>query len=345
MEFDRLSFQRQVASRSAPLMFALALTFLVCQAILVVLLVDVPNLNESAIVTIDPQSPAAAQIRDSWSEAAMDHRLQRGAAWTMAAIWSVVILESLLHWCTRPWTVAMRKFHWFGVLFCFCPSLRMCARSPEMGERLWLPGIGWRRSNKRLRRRLERLFSVPMIAIAMMIMPILIIEFFMKAQVAQYTWLRIMLHAGTGIIWLAFALEFILMVSVAEKKLIYCKEHWIDLAIIVLPLFSFLRSLQLLRATGITQALRIPTLTKFARVYRLRGTAVKALRAMVLLELLHRILGGNVDRKIEKLQRQLAEAETEAKDLRRKISKLERNRREELDQDRAEDQPGSGGLA
>ena len=66
----------------------------------------------------------------------------------------------------------------------------------------------------------------------MMILPILVIEYVFTAQVAQYAWLRLLLHVGTGVIWFAFAVEFILMVSVAEKKLAYCKKHWVDLAII-----------------------------------------------------------------------------------------------------------------
>ena len=106
-----------------------------------------------------------------------------------------------------------------------------------MRQRLWLPGLGWRQANKRLRERLERKFGIPMILIALMIMPVLIVEFFMKSQVAQYGWLRMLLHVSTGVIWFAFAGEFILMVSVAEKKVAYCKKHWIDLAIILLPLF------------------------------------------------------------------------------------------------------------
>lgn len=312
-------------------MFSLALVFLICQAILVVLWVDVPNLSENAIIAIDPDSPQAALLLDSLEEEVIDHRIQDGTLMVMLVIWPIVILESVFHWLSRPWDEATRKYHWFTLLFCLCPSLRMCARSPEMQERLWMPGIGWRRSNKRLRRRLQRHFSMPMIVIALMIMPVLIVEFFMKAQVAQYTWLRLTLHISTGIIWFAFASEFILMVSVAEKKWVYCKDHWVDLAIIVLPLFSFLRSLQFLRATGIAQTLRLPMLTKFARVYRLRGTAIKALRAFILLELLQRIFGGDVDKKIEKLKLQLEEVEAEAKEIRRHISRLERQSLDDSD--------------
>lgn len=329
---------QQIARLTAPLMFSLALVFLICQAVLVVLWVDVPNLSENAIIALDPDATVAMDLLGT---DVVDHRIQEYTIAVMMLIWPIVALESLFHWATRTWASETRRFHWFGLLFCICPSLRMCARSPEMRERLWLPAIGWRHANKRLRRRLERQFSIPMIVIAMMIMPVLIIEFFMKAQVAEYTWLRIILHIGTGVIWFAFAAEFILMVSVAEKKLEYCKDHWIDLAIIVLPLFSFLRSLQFLRATRISQTLRIPMLTRFARVYRLRGTAIKALRALILLEFFHRIAGNNLDRRIVKLQRQLEDVEAEAKEIRRKISKLERQKSERVESDSSVDEAAS----
>ncbi len=193
-----------------------------------------------------------------------------------------------------------------------------------MGERLWLHGWGWRRADKRLRSRLERKFSVPMIVIALMIMPILIVEFFLKAQVAQYAWLRLLLHLGTGVIWFAFAFEFILMVSVAEKKLDYCKRHWLDLAIILLPLVSFLRSMRVLRATRAAKMMRLQKITKLARVYRLRGTAVKAIKALIILEVFQRLMSGNPQRTIDKLQRRVDELEDEAKQLRRKISRIRR---------------------
>ncbi len=315
-----------IATRSAPLMFVLSLAFLVCQAILVVVWVDVPNLSENAIEAIEASSPDAAEMLASLSKDIVDDRIQDATIFVMLAIWPIVIFEAVLHWITRPWNSETRKFHVFALLFCLCPSLRMCARSPEMRERLWLPGLGWRQANKRLRDRLERHFGMPMIMIALMIMPVLIVEFFMKSQVAQYSWLRMLLHVSTGVIWFAFAAEFILMVSVADKKIAYCKKNWIDLAIIVLPLFSFLRSLRLLRATRVTNALRLQQLTKMARVYRLRGTAVKALRALILLEFFHRFISNDVDRKIEKLKAQLADVESEAKEIRRKIARLERER-------------------
>jgi voltage-gated potassium channel len=263
------------------------------------------------------------------SQDVVDHRIARVTSIVMLGVWVIVVLEAAYHWITRPWDPSMRKFHGFSLLFCICPSLRMCARSPEMNHRLWLPGLGWRQPNHRLRKRLQRRFSIPMITIALLIMPVLVIEFFMKDQVAQHTSLRTVLHMGTGIIWFAFAFEFILMVSVAEKKLAYCKKHWIDLAIIALPIFSFMRSFQWLRATRVSKLLKLKQVTQLARVYRLRGTAVKTLRALILLDLAQRFLQRDPNRAIEKLSRRLVDVETEAKVIRRKITKLQRLRDQE----------------
>jgi len=314
--------RRRVAWYTAPPMFFLSLTFLVCQAILVVFWVDMPNLNESALASLNPIQRGDSRIRQLLAQHGGDHRLQRAAVGLIICIWPIVIVESIWHWASRPWDRAIRKYHFFTLLFCLCPSLRMCARCPEMHERIWLPMLKWRQPNRRLRRRLQRRFSLPMIGISLLIMPVLIVEFFMQAQVAQYVWLRMFLHIGTGVIWFAFALEFILMVSIAKKKLKYCKQHWVDIAIIALPLLSMLRSLQLVRSTSL---LRLPMLTKLARVYRLRGTAVKVFNGLLVLEFFHRALGGDPERRIARLQEQLADVELQAKELRRKIVKLERD--------------------
>ncbi|TWU43414.1 hypothetical protein Q31b_24530 [Novipirellula aureliae] len=304
-----------IAVHTAPVMFWLALIFLVCQAVLIVIWVDVPNLREnlSANVSEPVISSGAGMVT-----------IESFAIRLMQLIWPIVIAESIFHWLTRPWNRQTRSFHFFSLLIAICPSLRMCAKSLQMGERIWLPSLGWRKADARMRRRLERRFSMPMIGIALLIMPVLIVEWFMKTQVADYRWLRFALHFSTGMIWFCFAAEFILMVSLAEKKFQYCRKHWIDLAIIILPLFSFLRSLRLLRATGITKLVRLSQLNQVARMYRLRGTAMRVARAMVLLDLIERMLHTSPEKSLIKLRRQHDELENQVKLIRRKIRRLER---------------------
>ena len=316
---------RRVTARSAVAMFALSMAFLMCIAVLVVLWVDVPLLSDQRVVSGNDSSAmlraAAGPGLQPLSPTA--HRMEQLVLLCIACIWPLVILESLFHLVTRPWTPAMRRYHLFSLAFCVCPPLRMYARSPELGNRLWLPKWGWRKGDRALECELQRFFSIPMIVIALMILPVLVTEHFFRAQVDQYAWLRALLHIGTGVIWFAFAAEFILMVSVAEKKWAYVRANWLDLAIILLPVVSFLRSLRIVRVTRLAQLARAQQLTKMARVYRLRGTAMKAFRALVLLELFHRLTGSDPQRRLRRLRDQLQEKQQEVHRLQREIAHIE----------------------
>jgi hypothetical protein len=163
-----------------------------------------------------------------------------------------------------------------------------------------------------------------MIFIALAILPVLLIEVGMKNQVAARPWLQFVLHLSLGIIWFAFATEFIVMVSVAEKKIRYCKEHWLDIAIILLPLISFLRSLRVVRATRVARLARIQQITKMSRLYRLRGLAMRTLRALLLLKIVNRILRISPETQLKRLREQLRDKKTEIKLLRMQIAELEK---------------------
>jgi len=334
---SQADIQRAIAEYLAPGMFAVSLLFLFCQSVLVVILVDMPNFSEHAGAAMDPSSSTSSWLREIASTNGVELAIYDLSVRLIWILWPIVVAEAVFHWVTRPWDKQTRKLHLFSFLFCVCPSLRMCARSHEKGNRLWLPVLGWRYPNRRLRARLERHFSLPMIAIAFLILPVLVVEFFLHDQVEDSTVLWSLLHVGTGAIWLAFAIEFILMVSVAEKKIAYCKEHWLDLAILLLPLISFLRSVQFIRATN---ALRLPQLTKMLRVYRMRGTAVKALRGLIVLDLFSRFFQPDAEQVVEKLQQELREAEGKVRLIRRKLTKLEG----ELEKEKSlKQEQGSGG--
>lgn len=360
----------RIARWTAPVLFATSVVFLVCQAILIVIWVDVPSLRENTVALgepptnervtskivndslpleslattqalpvvmpetepaeIEPAEKAAPRLGPTTPA---QRTIERFALGTMFFVWPIVIIETVYHWIIRPKTRAMRWFHFFGVLFCICPSLRMCARSVEMDGRLWLPGMSWRRPDRRLRRRLEQHFSIPMVGIALLILPVLVVEFLLKDQVARYGALRLALHVGTGVIWFAFAAEFILMVSIADKKLTYIRKNWVDLAIIILPFFSFLRSMQAVRGSRLAKLAKIPQLTKLARAYRLRGTVLKAFRALVLLDVSTRLLRTTPEKQLTRLRAELEATQREERLIRFMIARLEREIHEASDPD------------
>ncbi|OYP32244.1 hypothetical protein [Rhodopirellula sp. MGV] len=313
---DVKSWRRWFAGRNEVLMFSLALIHLICVAILVVIWVDMPGLRQRAVEVLGEAN---------LDEPSLFHYVfivEVVVLWVMGGIWCAIVAESVAHWLTRPWDAEMRKHHLQGLLFCLCPAMRMGARSPEMHGRIWLPGFGWRQGGKRLQRQLERKFSVPMMIVALLIMPILIVEFFLKDQVAAYGWLRLFLHMGTGVIWFAFAAEFILMVSISDAKIQYCKEHWIDLAIILIPLVSFLRSLSLARTMRLSNLVRFQQLSNAMRAYRLRGIAIKAFRVLVLFDVIERVWRPDCQKRIEKLEAELEELEKQSRLLRQRIARL-----------------------
>jgi len=127
------------------------------------------------------------------------------------------------------------------------------------------------------------------------------------------SWLEIAMWFLTALIWFSFAFEFILLVSLAEKKLAFCKKNWINLVIILLPLLAFLRSLQLFRF------LRMAKAGKLMRAYRLRGLLARVVKLAVVFNLIDRMLSRNPDKYNAHLQEKISEKEAELNELKRKL--------------------------
>ena len=260
-------------------MFGLSVAFLAVLSAIVVLWVDVPMMYEPLPEEAAEKTAQASgnfQPSPSLSLRAVvrtEQALEAGSTCVkiLGGLWLVFVIEFVFQYLVRDRDQPFWRTHVSGLLICFCPPLRLCARNQEMNGKIWLPGLRWRKVNASLRARLERMLSVPMILIALAILPVLLIEFGMRHQVAAHRWLQITLHVSLGVIWFAFAAEFIVMLSVADKKLRYCKGHWIDIAIILLPFVSFLRSLRIVRATRVARLARVEQLVRMSRLYRLRG--------------------------------------------------------------------------
>jgi len=270
----------------------------------------------------------------------------------LALLWPVFLFEALVHLIGRTprW-----KQH---LAYCLCPPLRLGARDAFTGQRVWLPRLGWTIVNGDLEERMDRALNAPMILIALCVVPLLALDYYqpehhplvhhlhdaivapsavpapppspspslppaLKARLApvlawaQLPSVRFATRIGEALIWAAFALEFMVMIAVVERKLKYCLKHWIDILVIVLPLVAFLRSLRLVRLARLNQVGR------FTRLYRLRGSVVRAQRGMVVASIVERKLFRNPQKQLAKLQDTLAEKEREVETLRAQIRELE----------------------
>ena len=159
----------------------------------------------------------------------------RSLCWiTLGLLYICLIAETVAH--SLAGSNNMRQHLWYLVI----PFSRLCPRDHVDGSHAWVVGMGWKRTTPRFEKYLGRVYSGPMIVIALMVLPVVGAELYWKDSITS-TW-RFVIQTATGLIWMAFVFEFFLMVTVVEKKLRYCKQNWIDIVVIVLPLIAFLRA-------------------------------------------------------------------------------------------------------
>ena len=202
------------------------------------------------------------------------------------------------------------------LLFCLLPPLRLAARDVATGKRIWLPATGWIEVNDQLEQRVVRTFSGPMILIALGMVPLLALEFIWGHVIKNNAMIELVVDFGTAVIWAAFTVEFVLMASIVKKRLRYCKDHWIDLAIILAPMLAFARLMRLGRL------LRVQTVVRTTRVYRLRGLAMRAYRAVLLLEMIEKVHHGKPEKRLARLEERLAENREEARRIEEEIARV-----------------------
>jgi len=137
---------------------------------------------------------------------------------------------------------------------------------PPPGVRhLRLPGRRLLVCDDRLRRRVAATFHRPMIVLALLILPLLAVEFlFLQDRAAvRGTFLWWAATIGFAVIWLAFLLEFTIKVAIAESRVEYVRRNWLDLVIILVP---------------VLRPLRVASLARTSRVFTLRGVGMKLAR-------------------------------------------------------------------
>ena len=236
--------------------------------------------------------------------------------YTLIGIWTIFLLE----WLYRA--IKFNVFHTrnqglLGIAAVIIPPLRILLHPSTTPEYLWVPFVGWVRPSKQLRLRMESNFSGPMMIVALILLPLLAMEFIFATQIGTRRWIWDLIDLGTRVVWLAFAVEFLVMVSVAKKRLNYCKKHWVDIAIILLPLLSFMRAFRLLRLGHLAK------LQSASRVYRIRGVGYRILRALMILRILESRSHRFAKKRLEHLHKTVKAKEEEIEDLQVEIRQLE----------------------
>ena len=249
----------------------------------------------------------------------------------LVILWPIIAIEAWIAFAVRdrlirPLVPALVRAAFITII----PPMRMAMPCPYTG-RLWIPTWGWCDRGLELEERLDRAFHVPMLVFALLILPVLAFEFVRADEVKSDPLMALALHVSVAIIWIAFATEFLIKVSSVRHPFKYSRERWLDLAIVVLPMLEFLLTsfadlAPLARLLRLSRAAAPEQLARMGQMYRLRGLLIKGWRAVLVLRVVGRLSGNSEERQLQKLEREIAEAEealtilrSQAAELRKKL--------------------------
>ncbi len=101
--------------------------------------------------------------------------------------------------------------------------------------------------------RLERLTEVPLLILALLLVPLLVLP-----QVAELDpWLEDAFLAADWFIWAAFAADLAAKTFVARDRIGFLRSHWLEVVMVILPFLRPLRLARLLRWTRVLVALGV----------------------------------------------------------------------------------------
>lgn len=213
-----------------------------------------------------------------------------------------------------------------AILILLFPPYRIGRTHPVSGL-VWLPRLGWLPVGKESFDRIDRGFGTPMLFVAILILPVLILEYTQADLVKESHGLSLVLDLGVAVIWVAFALEFLLESSVAPKTGKYLKEKWLDAAIVILPMLEFVLT-RLVDAAPLARLLRLgralspEQIARMQKLYRLRGLLMKAWAAFLLLGGMNRLFGQAAQKRLRVVEDRMLELETELAELRKEAEEL-----------------------
>lgn len=243
--------------------------------------------------------------------------------WGMLVLWNLYFVETWLHW--QAGAKHLRQH----LLICCFPPLRLGGRDHLCGKTVWIPGMGWKWAGDELANEIDLKLSYAMIVVAMLVLPLLLVEFIYLEQIQNNRAFGLVIQVAQAFIWFAFASEFLLMISLVSKRLQFVKTHWLDFAIICLPMIAFMRIFRL------GSAARITKLSRTARVFRVRGLAMRAWRAILILQIVDRIINRNPEKRLTLLQEQLREKKLEIEELEAEVAILTERLRVQADASRS----------
>jgi len=241
----------------------------------------------------------------------------------LLALWSLLIIERVLYliFCQyKTW-----KSFFACLVIMLLPPLRLTSRRCHQQHYIWF--FDWHLITPNLYHWLEKTFLFPILIISFFMMPFWITGIFFHDKLITYPILYHIHHLGNALIWGLFVCEFIIMISLATRTKDYLVKHWLELLIILLPLFALARLFVVAQyATFYKQVyvIKLAKLQKMLNIYRARSVIHRLFRILVIIDLFKRFYQPRKPEKYLKiLQQKLDEKEKEIIELKNKIQETE----------------------
>ncbi|MEM1135577.1 MAG: hypothetical protein AAGI07_07030 [Bacteroidota bacterium] len=199
------------------------------------------------------------------------------------SLWPIFLIEFLLKLKLARNSIKAKYLLFIHSTCLLFPPVRIVIGSIAHPSFIWLPFINWSKVNPALAAYLKKKFLVPVLVLGLLMIPALLVEIKFQTQLtAAFPHLDLNFYLQTfhALVWVGFAIEFIILISVAEDKKAYCTKNWMDILILLLPIVSFFRSFRFLRALKFNQ---------LAHSFRMKGTQAKIKEGLLLLDFLKRL--------------------------------------------------------
>lgn len=246
---------------------------------------------------------------------------------SLLILWLIIFIERLIY-------LSFCQKNIISVILTVClPPLRLASQRCHPTKFIWLP-YHWRTVDDLLYTRLERKFLYPIFICSLVMMPVWLFEIFWPQYLLSHPLFYHLATLGNAIIWGLFVIEFVVMFSIAPKRLDYLKQHWLELFIIIIPILavarviliakyaSLLKQVQLLQYAELVKALNLPRLLN---IYQARAVLQRIIRILMIIDILRRFyLSRNPTKYLEMLKNKLAEQEKAVMELKQQINEIEK---------------------
>lgn len=245
-------------------------------------------------------------------------------------LWPVFIAERLLV------LVLCNQWNWpkliFSGLVMVLPPFYLAMRRCD-NRNYFFYANKWRLISYHLERHIEKRFVFWILTASVLMIPFWVIEVFFFQFALENLFLIHIISLGNAVVWGLFVAEFIIEISITKKRRRYVFQHWIELLIIILPMFALLRFVRIAHLLRIKQIIRLQSLVleqiNYLRrafyLYRLRGTVNKIVRIITLVEIIKRFYHKrNPQSYLKQLEEQWAEKKEELNSLEKQIEETKR---------------------